>query len=102
MSVRRTRVCITGLDLRAFLHKTNMTESDFIYSLTVDQRKAYNALKVLRRQKVTTELDKALERLTQIRTIRDKRDEESLLTDTIIYISNAMYYSATSQLDLEL
>ena len=79
-----------------------MTESDFIYSLTVEQRKTYNALKVLRRQKVTTELDKALERLTQIRTIRDKRDEESLLTDTIIYISNAMYYSATSQLELEL
>lgn len=79
-----------------------MTESDFIYSLTVDQRKTYNALKVLRRQKVTTELDKALERLTQIRTIRDKRDEESLLTDTIIYISNAMYYSATSQLESEL
>ena len=79
-----------------------MNESDFIYSLTVDQRKTYNALKVLRRQKVTTELDKALERLTQIRTIRDKRDEESLLTDTIIYISNAMYYSTTSQLELEL
>ena len=85
-----------------------MTESDFIYSLTIDQRTTYNALKVLRRQKVTTELDKALERLTQIRTIRDKRDdnlfssEEPLLTDTIIYISNAMYYSATSQLELEL
>ena len=94
-----------------------MNESEFIYSLTDDQRKAYNALKVLRQQKVTTELDKALteldkahERLIQIRTNRDKRDdnlfssEEPSLTDTIICIEYAMYYSttATSQLELEL
>jgi len=74
-----------------------MNESDFICSLTVEQRKTYNALKVLRNQRVTTELDKALERLS--RMIRDKKDsnyfssEEPLLTDTIIYISNALYHS---------
>jgi hypothetical protein len=76
-----------------------MNESDFICSLTVEQRKTYNALKVLRNQRVTTELDKALERLSRIITIRDKKDsnyfssEEPLLTDTIIYISNALYHS---------
>ena len=76
-----------------------MNESEFIYSLTANQRQTYNGIKVTRNKNVIDELDRALTTLARIRTIRDQNDdnlfssEEPLLTDTTIYINNALYHS---------